>query len=56
MQTQETQLENLNKQLFISKSIDVLMAQSLKLMDIVSTNQKEVNELKKELDHLKGGK
>ena len=41
------QLENLNKQLTINTQIDTIMAQSLKLMDIVNANQKQVNELKK---------
>jgi len=48
-----TQLENLNKQLRISDVIDVLMAQSLQLMEIVNKNQKEVNRLKEELEQLK---
>ena len=48
-----TQLENLNRQLRISDVIDVLMAQSLQLMEIVNKNQKEVNRLKEELDELK---
>ena len=48
-----TQLENLNRQLRISDVIDVLMAQSLQLMEIVNKNQKEVNRLKEELDQLK---
>ena len=48
-----TQLENLNRQLRISDVIDVLMAQSLQLMEIVNKNQKEVNRLKKELEQLK---
>ena len=48
-----TQLENLNKQLQLSVEIDTLMAQSLKLMEIVNENQKKVNELKKEWQLLK---
>ena len=48
-----TQLENLNKQLQLSVEIDTLMAQSLKLMEIVNKNQKEVNRLKEELEQLK---
>ena len=48
-----TQLNNLNKQLRISDVIDVLMAQSLQLMEIVNKNQKEVNRLKEELEQLK---
>ena len=46
-------VENSNRQLRISDVINVIMAQSLKLMDIVNANQKEVNRLKKELDQLK---
>jgi hypothetical protein len=41
-------IEKLQRQLRISDVIDVLMAQSLQLMDIVNKNQKEVNRLKKE--------
>ena len=48
-----TQLENLQRQLRISDVIDVLMAQSLQLMEIVNKNQKEVNRLKEELEQLK---
>ena len=48
-----TQLENLNRQLRISDVLDVLMAQSLRLMEIVNKNQTEVNRLKKELEQLK---
>ena len=48
-----TQLENLQRQLRISDVLDVLMAQSLQLMEIVNKNQKEVNRLKKELEQLK---
>ena len=48
-----TQLENVNRQLRISDVIDVLMAQSLQLMEIVNKNQKEVNRLKEELEQLK---
>jgi peptidoglycan hydrolase CwlO-like protein len=48
----KTQLENLNRQLRISDVIDVLMAQSLQLMEIVNKNQKEVNRLKEELEQL----
>ena len=46
-------IENLNRQLRISDVIDVLMAQSLQLMEIVNKNQKEVNRLKEELEQLK---
>ena len=48
-----TQLENLQRQLRISDVLDVLMAQSLQLMEIVNKNQKEVNRLKEELEQLK---
>ena len=50
MQTKDhaKELANLNRQIRISDVIDVLMAQSLQLMDIVNKNQKEVNRLKKE--------
>ena len=51
-----THLENMRRHIRISDVIDVLMAQSLQLMDIVNKNQKEVNRLKKEQDKLKGGK
>jgi len=46
-------IENLQKQLRISDVLDVLMAQSLQLMEIVNKNQKEVNRLKEELQQLK---
>ena len=48
-----THSENLNRQLRIGDVLNVIMAQSLKLMDIINANQKEVNRLKKELDQLK---
>ena len=53
--TQEKHLQTLKKSIHISEKIDILMAQSLKLMDIVTENQKEVNDLKVEQDKLKGG-
>ena len=46
-------IENLNRQLRISDVIDVLMAQSLQLMEIVNKNQTEINRLKEELEQLK---
>ena len=49
----QTELENLQRQIRISDVIDVLMAQSLQLMDIVNKNQKEVNRLKAEQERLK---
>ena len=48
----QTELENLQRQIRLSDVIDVLMAQSLQLMDIVNKNQKEVNRLKKEQQKL----
>ena len=50
---QETKLENLKKQIHLSNCIDILMKQTLKLMDMVNANQKEVNDLKTEQDQLK---
>ena len=47
------QLKNLNRQLRIQDVLSVLMTQSTKLIEIVNANQKEVNRLKTELDHLK---
>ena len=46
-------IENLNRQLRISDVLDVLMAQSLQLMEIVNKNQTEINRLKEELEQLK---
>ena len=48
-----TQLENLNRQLRIGDVLQVLLAQSTKLIEIVNANQKEVNRLKEELEQLK---
>ena len=48
-----TKLDNLKKQVHLSNCIDILMKQSLKLMDMVKANQKEVNDLKAEQDKLK---
>ena len=50
---QETKLENLKKQIHLSNCIDILMNQTLKLMDMVNSNQQEVNDLKAEQDKLK---
>jgi len=47
-----TQLENANRQLRILDVINVLMAQSSKLIEIVNANQKEINRLKEESDQL----
>ena len=49
----QTELENLQRQIRLSDVIDVLMAQSLQLMDMVNKNQTEVNRLKAEQDKLK---
>ena len=46
-------LEQQTKQLRIGDVINVLMSQSNILMDIVKSNQKEVNRLKEELEQLK---
>ena len=46
-------LDNLKEQISISKQIDILMAQTLKLMDIIKENQKQVNDLKADQDKLK---
>jgi len=53
MQTHETQLENLNKQLIIGTKINIIIQQSTKLLDIINDNQKEVNRLKAQSDRLK---
>jgi len=53
MQTHQQRLENLNRQLRINDVLSVLITQSTKLIELVNANQKEVNRLKKELDHLK---
>ena len=54
MQTNDQDhLDNLRKQINLSARIDILMSQSLKLMDMVNTNQKEINDLKSEQDKLK---
>ena len=47
------ELQNLNMQIRLSERIDILMKQSLKLMDIVNENQQAVNKLKEELEQLK---
>jgi hypothetical protein len=48
-----TQLENLNKQIIISEKIDIIMEQTLELMDMVNKNQSKINELKIEQEQLK---
>ena len=44
----QTEINKMQRHIRISDVIDVLMSQSLQLMDIVNKNQKEVNRLKKE--------
>jgi len=55
MQTKDhaKELANLNRQIRISDVIDVIMKQSLQLMDIVNKNQLKVNILKEEIEKLK---
>ena len=47
------ELENLQRQLRISDQIDIIMKQTLELMDMVNRNQLKVNILKEELEQLK---
>ena len=49
----QTELENLQRQIRISDVIDVLMSQSLQLMENIKKNQEEVNRLKLEQARLK---
>ena len=49
----QTKLDDLKEQISISKQIDILMAHTLKLMDIIKENQKQVNDLKAEQEKLK---
>ena len=51
-----THLDNLRKHIHISNKIDIIMEQSLKLMDIVTENQKTVSDLKAEQIKLEGNK
>ncbi len=51
-----TQLDDLRKIINISDKIDIIMKQSLKLMDIVTENQKIVADLKAEQIKLEGKK
>jgi len=46
-------IENLQRQLRISDQIDIIMKQTLELMDMVNRNQLKVNILKEELEQLK---
>ena len=52
----QSEINKLQRQIRISDVIDVLMAQSLQLMDMVNKTQKEVNRLKMEQEKLKVGK
>jgi hypothetical protein len=56
IKNETTHLNNLRKIINISEKIDILMKQSLKLMDIVNENQKDVNDLKAEQIKLEGDK
>ena len=51
-----THLDNLRKIINISDKIDIIMKHSLKLMDIVTENQKTVSDLKAEQIKLEGNK
>jgi hypothetical protein len=56
MQTKDqSEIVKLNTHIRMSDRIDVLMEQSLQLMDIVKKNQEEVNRLKEKQDKLKVG-
>jgi hypothetical protein len=56
IKNETTHLNNLRKIINISEKIDIIMKQSLKLMDIVTENQKAVNDLKAEQIKLEGDK
>ena len=56
IKNETTQLDNLRKIINISDKIDIIMKQSLKLMDIVTENQKIVGDLKAEQIKLEGKK
>ena len=49
----QTEINKMQRHIRISDVIDVLMSQSLQLMDIVKKNQEEVNRLKLEQARLK---
>ena len=51
----QTEINKMQRHIRISDVIDVLMSQSLQLMDIVKKNQEEVNRLKAKQDKLKVG-
>ena len=56
IKNETTHLDNLRKIINISDKIDIIMKQSLKLMDIVTENQKTVSDLKAEQIKLEGDK
>jgi hypothetical protein len=56
IKNETTHLNNLRKIINISEKIDIIMKQSLKLMDIVTENQKTVSDLKAEQIKLEGDK
>ena len=56
IKNETTHLDNLRKHIHISNKIDIIMEQSLKLMDIVTENQKTVSDLKAEQIKLEGDK
>ena len=56
IKNETTHLDNLRKIINISDKIDIIMKQSLKLMDIVTENQKTVSDLKAEQIKLEGNK
>ena len=49
----QTEINKMQRHIRISDVIDVLMSQSLQLMDIVKKNQEEVNRMKLEQARLK---
>ena len=49
----QSEINKMQRHIRISDVIDVLMAQSLQLMDMVNKNQREVNRLKTEQEKLK---
>jgi hypothetical protein len=56
IKNETTHLNNLRKIINISEKIDIIMKQSLKLMDIVTENQKTISDLKAEQIKLEGNK
>ena len=56
IKNETTHLNNLRKIINITEKIDIIMKQSLKLMDIVTENQKTDSDLKAEQIKLEGDK